>query len=467
MGDGGDGRLGGASATCVPPPSRPVVSESAKHAYAFALCCLDGRGVARDVGRAVALLEQAAEGGLGVAQLRLALTLASGESAGTHTRDVVHWLEQAALGGEERASLPLAKFAPQSAVLARLHAEAGSRLLDQLAEEQRASEEAAGVKREKQKAARRRSRADGGLQSTQDGSLPPPLPSPPPSDQSGAARAAARAQAEAAYEAALEARRAELALLDQKTRATALAAELPALAEQPEAPPAEQAQARPQPPQEVDLAAALASREESARLRNELAASQAEASQLRRATLGLAAINRTLSAVQEGLCICNQNAVVIFVNNGFSKVTGYPKDECLGRNCKFLQGVGTDLRTCAALHAAVSEGRSLRVDILNYRKDGTAFWNDLSISPVQADGGGVVRYYVGIQSDVTRRYGGAAVTAAQVTAQDDGIGTPQGGPRQAAPQEAARLLDASAVESLLQLEFVESPRLFCDFSALG
>jgi sigma-B regulation protein RsbU (phosphoserine phosphatase) len=76
--------------------------------------------------------------------------------------------------------------------------------------------------------------------------------------------------------------------------------------------------------------------------------------------------------------------------------------EVLGRNCRFLQGPGTDPTAVAEVRAAIAEQRACVVEILNYRKDGTTFWNRLSITPVR-DERGDVTHYIGIQSDVTAR----------------------------------------------------------------
>ena len=76
--------------------------------------------------------------------------------------------------------------------------------------------------------------------------------------------------------------------------------------------------------------------------------------------------------------------------------------ETLGRNCRFLQGPGTDPAAVVEIRAAVAEERACVVEILNYRRDGTPFWNRLSITPVR-DELGEVTHYIGIQSDVTAR----------------------------------------------------------------
>ena len=91
-----------------------------------------------------------------------------------------------------------------------------------------------------------------------------------------------------------------------------------------------------------------------------------------------------------------------WVNPSFTRVTGYEADEVVGRNCRFLQGPATDPSAVAGIRAAIHEGRTHTTTLLNYRKDGTAFWNQLSISPV-FDGTGALVSFVGVQTDVTER----------------------------------------------------------------
>ncbi len=93
---------------------------------------------------------------------------------------------------------------------------------------------------------------------------------------------------------------------------------------------------------------------------------------------------------------------LIYVNEGFERVTGYPATEALGRNCRFLQGPGTDAGAVERIRAAVAGERECVEEILNYRRDGTTFWNRLSITPVR-DESGEVTHFIGIQSDVTAR----------------------------------------------------------------
>lgn len=90
---------------------------------------------------------------------------------------------------------------------------------------------------------------------------------------------------------------------------------------------------------------------------------------------------------------------LIFVSEEFERQTGYPADEALGRNCRFLQGPGTDPRAVAAIHAALDAGTEITVDILNYRRDGRPFWNRLRIRPL-LDASGRIRYFAGAQNPI-------------------------------------------------------------------
>ncbi|MCW2581675.1 MAG: hypothetical protein JWQ53_465 [Klenkia sp.] len=93
---------------------------------------------------------------------------------------------------------------------------------------------------------------------------------------------------------------------------------------------------------------------------------------------------------------------LVWVNPSFTRVTGYTAEESLGRNCSFLQGPATDPAALAEIRTGITERRQTTVTLLNHRKDGTAFWNQLSISPVFDRVGGLTGF-VGVQSDVTAR----------------------------------------------------------------
>lgn len=114
---------------------------------------------------------------------------------------------------------------------------------------------------------------------------------------------------------------------------------------------------------------------------------------------------RSLASVTEGILITDpqqSDNPIIYANSGFESLTGYSFDEVRGRNCRFLQGEGTDPSDVATIRAALAAGQPCSVEILNYRKDRTQFWNLLSISPVR-DNAGRVTHYIGVQQDVTAR----------------------------------------------------------------
>ena len=119
----------------------------------------------------------------------------------------------------------------------------------------------------------------------------------------------------------------------------------------------------------------------------------------------LALKDRALDVAAEGITIADARLParpLIYANDGFERLTGYPVAEVLGRNCRFLQGPDSDPAAVAEIRAAIADERECIVEILNYRRDGSPFWNRLSITPVR-DTSGVVTHYIGIQSDVTAR----------------------------------------------------------------
>ena len=93
---------------------------------------------------------------------------------------------------------------------------------------------------------------------------------------------------------------------------------------------------------------------------------------------------------------------LVYVNDAWSKLTGYEADELLGRNPRLLQGPQTDPETVDRLSTAIDNEEPVTVEIRNYRRDGTPFWNELTIAPIHDDG--ELAYYVGFQIDVTDRH---------------------------------------------------------------
>lgn len=116
-------------------------------------------------------------------------------------------------------------------------------------------------------------------------------------------------------------------------------------------------------------------------------------------------LERALAAAGEGIVIGDArrpDVPLIYVNPAFEALTGYTAPEVLGRNCRFLQGPGTDQGAVEVIRRALAERLGCVVELLNYRKDGTPFWNRLSITPV-ADAAGEVTHFIGVQSDTTAR----------------------------------------------------------------
>jgi PAS domain S-box-containing protein len=116
--------------------------------------------------------------------------------------------------------------------------------------------------------------------------------------------------------------------------------------------------------------------------------------------------DRAVAASSNGIVITDPNLPdnpVVYVNPAFERITGYSAEEVRGRNCRFMQGDDDrDQPALAELREALREGRYSRVVLRNRRKDGTPFWNELSVSPVR-DEAGRLTHFVGVQNDVTER----------------------------------------------------------------
>ena len=93
---------------------------------------------------------------------------------------------------------------------------------------------------------------------------------------------------------------------------------------------------------------------------------------------------------------------IAYVNPGFEHLTGYSKEEAIGKNCRFLQGKETDPEAIRTIRDAVTSGKAIRKGLLNYRKNGESFWNELIITPVKNEQGKLLNF-VGVQLDMTKR----------------------------------------------------------------
>lgn len=115
--------------------------------------------------------------------------------------------------------------------------------------------------------------------------------------------------------------------------------------------------------------------------------------------------DRLMEEITEGISISDPSRPdnpLVFVNSAFCRLTGYSADEVLGRNCRFLQGPESNQQQIDILRQALHDNKPCKVEILNHRKDGSPFWNSLSISPVNDDAG-QLRFYIGVQTDISRR----------------------------------------------------------------
>lgn len=123
-------------------------------------------------------------------------------------------------------------------------------------------------------------------------------------------------------------------------------------------------------------------------------------------------IDERLRLLEQAIAACSAGIVIsdatlpdqpiIYCNEGFERITGYTRQEVLGKNCRFLQGSQTDPIALQELRNSLKEGRECHVILNNYRKDGSIFWNELTISPLR-DSNGKVTHFIGIQNDITSR----------------------------------------------------------------
>ncbi|BBH48046.1 PAS domain S-box protein [Pseudomonas sp. KU43P] len=112
-----------------------------------------------------------------------------------------------------------------------------------------------------------------------------------------------------------------------------------------------------------------------------------------------------VDASNDGIVVAEQegdDTILIYVNAAFERLTGFSRDEILYQDCRFLQAHDRDQLGRARIRQALAEGRPCREVLRNYRKDGSLFWNELSITPVRSDTD-QRNYFIGIQKDVSRQ----------------------------------------------------------------
>jgi len=115
--------------------------------------------------------------------------------------------------------------------------------------------------------------------------------------------------------------------------------------------------------------------------------------------------DRAIRATTQGIMITDAGLPdnpIVYASPAALRQTGYGSEELLGRNCRFLQGKETDPVSVEIIRAAIRNGEACNVELLNYRKDGTPFWNSLSIDPIQ-DPAGRLTHFVAVQTDITLR----------------------------------------------------------------
>ena len=123
----------------------------------------------------------------------------------------------------------------------------------------------------------------------------------------------------------------------------------------------------------------------------------------RASAVGTIAKERAIDAAPVGVVLTDpsrEDNPIVYANDRFERLTGYPVSEVVGRNCRLLQGPGTDPESVAELRAGIDDERRVSVTLRNYRRDGSPFWNQVVVAPLYDRAGELVNY-VGFQTDVT------------------------------------------------------------------
>ncbi|HAC62459.1 MAG TPA: REC domain-containing diguanylate cyclase [Cyanothece sp. UBA12306] len=116
-------------------------------------------------------------------------------------------------------------------------------------------------------------------------------------------------------------------------------------------------------------------------------------------------LHKAIAATSNGIVITDATQAdhpIVYANPGFEKMTGYSLEEIKGKNCRFLQGIDRDQPGIRKMKICLKDGHQCNVTVRNYRKDGSMFWNEVSLSPVKDELGKVI-YHIGVQTDITER----------------------------------------------------------------
>lgn len=116
-------------------------------------------------------------------------------------------------------------------------------------------------------------------------------------------------------------------------------------------------------------------------------------------------LKRAVEAARNGICITNPRLPdnpIIYVNQAFLDMSGFKKYQVLGRNCRFLQRDDRDQPAIESIREAIKNETSITTILRNYKRDGTLFWNELTVSPVHDEQGRLINF-VGVQNDITSR----------------------------------------------------------------
>ena len=112
--------------------------------------------------------------------------------------------------------------------------------------------------------------------------------------------------------------------------------------------------------------------------------------------------DNALKEITQGVAIADTQRIVTYVNDAFTRTTGYAPEEIIGKRCAILQGKETSRETVLRMRELLNAARPFAGEVLNYRKDGSTFWNYLTVTPV-LDPDGKLKQWVGIQRDITEQ----------------------------------------------------------------